>query len=371
MASGASKPWLARQPLKVLTTTLTIISLFFRLPFLCLYYLPPAFRQHPTWSYKRALGNQLLRIWFVYASTVEFRFPRSLEPGVEKDRFEKIEPADNVFFQGPLKDKQIKPQETGGTWYPHRFNQNSDLGKKVILHLHGGGFVLSDARDMNCKFCADTLTKATGAMAFFVEYRLSSHPDCRFPAALQDALTAYRHLLGIGFPASRIILSGDSAGANLAVALLRYAAENPDIVPTPSATLLWSPWVDMSMKRQDPSASQNYYTDFIMPQLFDWAIRVYVPSFSDPSDPYFSPVNHPFVTKSPLFINVGSKETLREEGVRFYETMKNLQGNRVQLNEVSGVNHDIILAGNLTGCETEAQEAAEVAHQFLEENAVA
>ena len=277
MASVSSKPWLARQPLKLLITTLTVFPLFLCAPFLCLYYLPPALRQHPTWSYKRALGNQFLRIWFVYAITVEFQFPRSLEPGAEKDRFEKIKPANDALFRHPVKDKEIKPQETGGTWYPHRFDPKSDLTKKVILHLHGGGFVLSDARDMNCKFCADTLTKATGAMALFVEYQLSSHPGCRFPATLPDALSAYQHLLNMGLPPSRIILSGDSAGANLAIALVRYAAENPDIVPTPSATLLSSPWVDMSDKRQDPSVSKNYHTDYIMPHLFNWVFAPMCP----------------------------------------------------------------------------------------------
>jgi alpha/beta hydrolase fold len=57
------------------------------------------------------------------------------------------------------------------------------------------------------------------------QYRLSSHPGGRFPAALQDAVTSFQHLLDLGVPALQIILSDDSAGGHLALSLLRYNSD--------------------------------------------------------------------------------------------------------------------------------------------------
>lgn len=87
------------------------------------------------------------------------------------------------------------------------------------------------------------ILKQTGASHVFMpQYRLSSHADCQFPAALQDAVTSYSYLTQeLGVPGSKIILSGDSAGGNLVLALLRYLADYTErlALQVPSAAWLW------------------------------------------------------------------------------------------------------------------------------------
>ena len=87
------------------------------------------------------------------------------------------------------------------------------------------------------------------------QYRLASNPGGSFPAQLQDAVTAYRHLLDEQkIPAARILVSGDSAGAHIAINLLRYLHENPGLLPLPRALLLHSPWVDLTPSELDYGA---------------------------------------------------------------------------------------------------------------------
>lgn len=85
--------------------------------------------------------------------------------------------------------------------------------------------------------------KQTGAnFVFMPQYRLSSHANCQFPAALQDAMTSYCYLTQeLGVSGSKIILSGDSAGGNLVLALLRYLADSGERfkLQVPSAAWLW------------------------------------------------------------------------------------------------------------------------------------
>lgn len=102
-----------------------------------------------------------------------------------------VSPRPRETYQGLLHDPHVRPAPAGGTWYPVPF-EASDLQhrRKIILHLHGGAFVLSDARDMNCAFAANTIMSAIPAKVFFLEYCLSSTPGNRFPAALQDVATA-------------------------------------------------------------------------------------------------------------------------------------------------------------------------------------
>ncbi|RYP67535.1 hypothetical protein DL771_007185 [Monosporascus sp. 5C6A] len=87
------------------------------------------------------------------------------------------------------------------------------------------------------------LQSSPGSVVLCPEYRLCSLQGGRFPAALQDAVTTYAYLVNeLQIPASDIVLSGDSAGAHLALGLLRYINAHQDTFPEPAAMLLWSPW---------------------------------------------------------------------------------------------------------------------------------
>ena len=307
-----------------------------------------------------------------------------LDPGTEKERWATIivaeEEGESEFYyrRSPLLDAEVKPATTGGTWYPrkyHHHQSDDDRGRTVILHFHGGGFVLSDARDANCTAPAETLVRATGAMVFFVEYRLSSSPGARFPAALQDALSAYLHLiLELGISPSRVVLSGDSAGGNLALGLLRYIGENADLFPggPPSATLLWSPWLDLTVQPYEFASHPNFKTDYVPASFLAWAQRAYLPHGRLPlSHPYISPSHHPFATPTPIWIAVGSCEVLRDQDVKFAEDMRGVVpgkgkgSNRVEVCELADVGHDTFLTAHLTGRRDRAEEGAASAARFL------
>jgi acetyl esterase/lipase len=115
-----------------------------------------------------------------------------------------------------------------------------------------------------------------GCHVFSIEYRLSKHIpgdelSYPFPAALSDALAGYVYLTGtVGFSPENIIIEGDSAGGNLALALMRYLVENAGLItglpPPPMALLLLSPWVDPSDTAVTPGsrANANKASDYIV-----------------------------------------------------------------------------------------------------------
>lgn len=137
-------------------------------------------------------------------------------------------------------------------------------GEKVMYYLHGGAYIMLSAHPTYTAAFLSTLFLALPNVrrAFAVEYRLSSGhpytPAAPFPAALIDALSGYLYLVDVlGFAPKDILIAGDSAGGNLALALTRYLIEHnhldaegggeaKSLPPTPGRLLLLSPLCDMS-----------------------------------------------------------------------------------------------------------------------------
>ena len=117
----------------------------------------------------------------------------------------------------------------------------TDWSAPVVLYFHGGAYVLgSSAAGVPL---AAGLAVRTGGRGISVGYRLA--PEHPFPAAVDDALAAYRALLDYGVPSSRIAVAGDSAGGALAVAAL-VAARDAGL-PLPSSAVVFSPWSDLTL----------------------------------------------------------------------------------------------------------------------------
>ena len=211
----------ARQPLKAVWTALIVLLLPFRFGLLLLYFIPRRGRPHPQWTYHQAVGNAILQICFSFASTVEYRTSSSLEPGPEKERFAIMKPEGPAFYVGVARDELIKPAVIGGVWYPDFYHADAKSKRTVVLHLHGGAYVLGGVRPREWGWGPGNLAKAINGYGFCPQYRLSSDPGGRFPAALQDSITSYQYVLSRGIPSSQIVFSGDSAGGNLVLALLR------------------------------------------------------------------------------------------------------------------------------------------------------
>ena len=246
MAPSSQDPWLSLQPFKAVWTLLAVTLTASKIPFWLLYFLPTRLRQHPQWTYRQAIVNELLKSFVYHASIVRVKTPITLDPGAEKERFVTFAPLEADLYRGILQSPDVKPATVGGTWYPTSYVTKIDHGQRVVLHCHGGAYVTGTGRPVDLGQAASLLTKHLSAKVFGIQYRLSSNPGGQFPAAFQDAVTAYKGLLDQGIPASSLILSGDSAGGNLALALLRYISEHEDLLPAPAATLLWSPWLDLT-----------------------------------------------------------------------------------------------------------------------------
>ncbi|KAL9580464.1 MAG: hypothetical protein Q9212_004483, partial [Teloschistes hypoglaucus] len=247
--SSSIKSLLPYQPIKTFYLTLVVLTIVIRLPLWLLVSIFSSTRLTPSFTFKQNIMVHIAKIAGHHFSLTHHHSTLTLDPGDEGARFERIKPSTKGIYKGVLEDQEIKPVEIGGTWYPDipsrpsTTTTTSDSKKKeekkrsgVILHLHGGAFVDGDGRTKTLGFAASLLTKHTPHNVFAPQYRLASNPNCRFPAALQDALTAYHHLLHTHhYPPHEIILSGDSAGGNLVIALLRY------IIDTQPSTKLPKP----------------------------------------------------------------------------------------------------------------------------------
>jgi phosphinothricin tripeptide acetyl hydrolase len=114
-------------------------------------------------------------------------------------------------------------------------------GPAVVLYLHGGGYVIGSPRSH--RHLAAAIARAAGARALLLDYRRA--PEHPFPAAVDDALAAYRWLLGSASVApGAVVVAGDSAGGGLTVATLLAARDAG--LPPPAAGVCVSPWVDLT-----------------------------------------------------------------------------------------------------------------------------
>ncbi|WP_051899317.1 alpha/beta hydrolase fold domain-containing protein [Sciscionella sediminilitoris] len=186
----------------------------------------------------------------------------------------------------------------------------------VILYLHGRRFQFNEPVTV----LADKLSAATGWPVLMPRYRLApTHP---YPAALEDTLAAYKALLQQGFPATRIVLVGHSAGATLTLqALLRLRAGDE---PLPAAAVAVSPITDFTLDTADTTnTGGDIVTDKELRQARDAFLGT-----ADPTE--VSPLNGIRPGLPPLMMACGTAERLRDDTVRFAERAA-AAGNEVNL----------------------------------------
>jgi acetyl esterase/lipase len=180
----------------------------------------------------------------------------------------------------------------------------------ALMFFHGGGYcsgsILSHRRMVT------EAGRAGGVRTLAVAYRLA--PEHPFPAACDDALTAWRRLRKEGYPAQRIAVGGDSAGGGLTLALIGELKRLGEELP--ACAWLVSPWTDLAMSGAtlmgksavDPLIHKEY-----LGELAD----AYVPARMDRRDPRVSPLYADLRGLPPTLIQVGSAETLLDDAARF------------------------------------------------------
>ena len=183
--------------------------------------------------------------------------------------------------------------------------------QRALLYLHGGGYYFCSPRSQRA--ISFGLGKRADADVFSLDYRLA--PEHPFPAALEDALAAYRHMLASGRRASSIVIAGDSAGGGLALAALVALRDAGD--PLPAGAVLFSPWTDLAVT--GASIRENDGRDpMFCGEVFARIASFYVGSASA-TDPYVSPLYADFRGLPPLSLFVGSTETLLDDTRRVAE----------------------------------------------------
>ncbi|KUI53583.1 Acetyl-hydrolase [Cytospora mali] len=372
------RPLVSYQPFRLIYTVIKLTAGLVKLPFWLLRSLVPALRQHHKWSFKQSFTSTLIKAIVGSQSTIAITTSLSLKPGKQGDRWATVKPFEPELYRGPLQSELVHPVEIGGTWYPAfptslRGDETSPP-KKVALHIHGGAFVINTGRDEDYKYFCNILTDAAGFDAVFAaQYRDSGYGgQDPFPAALQDALTSYLYLVrALGIPAGNVTVTGDSAGGNLAAALLRYIESFGEElgIPRPGHVVLVSPWVapldDLTF---DYSRTPEYKTDFLTAGFLRWGAKAYglQSDRCEDSREYINPVGRPFRTSVPVFVVIGSAEILCAQGTRWVDEMRGVEGNRVELYFQDGAPHDTFFTGDAMGWHESVVEASRKIEAFVD-----
>lgn len=180
----------------------------------------------------------------------------------------------------------------------------------VVLWLHGGAFLLPASPIVHTRLLAHICSDLE-ASGFMPDYRLA--PFNTFPAALDDAESAYRGLLDHGFKPDQIVLAGESAGAHLALGLLQRIRKANLGMPS-SATLL-SPVTEMARVHMPPSRTRNASRDAMIPISIFYGVDAMFGDQQDAADPELSPLYADYQGFPPLLFMVGEEEALRDDSI--------------------------------------------------------
>jgi monoterpene epsilon-lactone hydrolase len=204
-------------------------------------------------------------------------------------------------------DVQIQPVVANGVPAEWTITPHANPSR-VIMFLHGGGY-MSGSIASHRHMIAEAGRQA-GTRTFAVGYRLA--PEHPYPAALDDALTAYRYLLAAGYAPQNIVLAGESAGGGLALATAISLRDTGD--PLPACLWCSSPWVDLTMS--GPSMTTKSAVDPLIQAAYLNELAAAYLNGTDPRAPLISPLNADLHSLPPVLIQVGSAETLLNDSTR-------------------------------------------------------
>ena len=180
--------------------------------------------------------------------------------------------------------------------------------EKVILYTIGGGYISGTCNDH--RTLVAKVAQTSGIAVLMFDYRLA--PEHPFPAALEDALTAYRWILEQGTTPENIVIMGESAGGGLCLATLLAVRDQG--LPLPAGAVALSPWTDLKLTGDSYRTKANVC---ISPPGMSTVCSKYYVGDHDPTEPWISPLYGDLHGLPPLFINVGDYETMRDDSTRF------------------------------------------------------
>jgi len=209
----------------------------------------------------------------------------------------------------------------------------------IFVFLHGGGYCIGSSRTTH-RIGLANLAKTTSCIIHSIDYRLA--PNHPYPAALDDATEAWKKIVA-GNPESQIILSGDSAGGGLSLALMMRLRDEG--FKLPDAAVLFSPWTDLTC------SSQTYRTlakaePMIHSSIPNHCAGHYVPDSVDRKNPFVSPMFGDFKGLPRTLILVGDQEILLDDSRKVGAKAK-AAGAEIEVDIWPGMFHDWWLFGAL------------------------
>lgn len=212
------------------------------------------------------------------------------------------------------KDVKCEPVDVGGVpaeW----ISTPGVINDKVILYLHGGGFIagsIATHRDL-----AQRISRVSKTRILLIDYRLA--PENPYPAAFEDVLTAYRWLIDAEkITPKNLIIAGDSAGGGLTVGgLIRMRDKG---IPLPAAAICLSPGIDPTGSGESFKTKVDV-DPFITPELFKFMINNFFGDI-DLETPLTSALLADLSGLPPMLIQVGTSEILLDDSVRLAERAK-------------------------------------------------
>lgn len=232
------------------------------------------------------------------------------------------EPFDAIIgHTAPAEGVTFRPGEIGGIpgWW---CSPPTPKPHAVLLHLHGGWFHWGSAQAYRA--LVGHIALRAGVEAFIPDYRLA--PEHPFPAGLEDVQSCFRALTAAGY--ERVLVSGDSAGGNLALTLAARFS--------PAAVAALSPVTDLSLS--GPSWSSHAGADFYFTRDQAAELAGSYLAGADAADPQVSPLCGDLSRLPPLLIQVGDQEMLLDDARRYAEKAA-AAGSDVRLEIWQGMPH--------------------------------
>lgn len=222
----------------------------------------------------------------------------------------------------------------------------------AYLDIHGGAFVAGGGE--MCRILAQLRAMDLGVQVWAVDYRLA--PDHPYPAALDDCMAAYRHVLGHHEP-SQLVAAGGSAGGNLVAAMLLRARDEG--LPMPAGLIMMTPVVDMT--GAGDTRMTNRFLDVTLYGGGGEGTRAYIGG-SDPLLPYLSPILGEFTRDwPPTLLSSGTRDLLLSDTVRMHRALRRA-GVRAELHVAEAGPH-----GGFMGTAPEDLELIAECRRFCEE----
>ncbi len=225
-------------------------------------------------------------------------FPR------RREEFEKV--ASQLPVPEGVRSEPLRVQGIPAEWI-----LPDTAGEGALLYLHGGGYTIGSIKTHRA--LAARVALAAAVPALMIDYRLA--PEHPYPAAVEDAVAAYRWLLGRGFSPARIGIAGDSAGGGLTVAALVALREKD--MQMPAAAVCLSPWVDMEMIGESMRTRADI-DPVVQPLSLQEMAEAYLGD-ADPRTPLAAPLYADLTGLPPMLIQVGTAEVLLDDATRLAE----------------------------------------------------